>query len=98
MLSPADALGDITDQMASDLWDQFATYVAESRRVPRFLYLNQRFWEDAPQKLRDTVALLDVQVRTSKLMPYDGAFLTRDEFPPDDLAKSLAAGEKIGLI
>jgi hypothetical protein len=104
-LTAAQVLGAVEDQLVADLTEQFYSYVdatndpvTKEPRPPRFLYVNQRQWEDAGPKLRAIEEFLGLKVLTSTLMPPDSAFLTRDEFPPDDLAKHLAQGGTVGLI
>jgi hypothetical protein len=69
--------------------------VAADATMPRYLYLNQRQWEDAPPDLVSFVYQMGLEVRTSRWIPPDSGHLTRDEFPADEVGKAMAAGEKM---
>ena len=65
---------------------------------PRYLYLNQRQWEDAPAKLGIAVAMMDLIPLTSNDIPENRAFMTIDEFNPDDLGKAMTRGQKLPVL
>jgi hypothetical protein len=56
---------------------------------PRFVYVNQRFWEDAPDKLKLHVAMLDLKPITGKSIPELTFLLSRTEAPVSEVASHL---------
>lgn len=69
--------------------------MAADLTMPRFIYVNQRQWEDQPPELTNFVHLMGLEVRTSTYIPPDSAHLTRDEFPADEVGKALLRGQKL---
>lgn len=57
--------------------------------VPRYLYLNERFWEDAPFELRVAVQQLDLKPITAKSIPEMTFYLDRVEHPAAEVARFL---------
>jgi hypothetical protein len=74
---------------------QLARAMAADLTMPRFLYVNERQWEDQPPELVNFVYLMGLEVRTSRHIPPNSAHLTRDEFPADEVGKAIAAEQKL---
>ena len=55
--------------------------------VPRYLYLNERFWEDAPLELRVAVQQLGLSVLTGTSIPETRFHLSRTEHPVSEVAR-----------
>lgn len=73
---------------------QLAVGLAAAATMPRYLYLNQRQWEDAPAKLQTFVSQMDLKVLTSKEIPPDTGHLSLDELDPHEVGKAVRRGQQ----
>jgi hypothetical protein len=74
-----------------------ADYVLTWHCLPKYLYMNDRCWDDTMLGLGQTVELYGLEVVTHPDMPYEAAALHHDHLPAREVAMNTARNLGNGL-